>query len=61
MTSAEGKKLKAGDKLKWSDGCLGTVRETSYAAVKVQWADDQWCLLTFADKGTPWHSVKKVA
>lgn len=60
MTVAEGRKLGVGDRVAWSDGALGTVREISYAAVKVQWDDDQWCLLTFADKGTPWRELNCV-
>ena len=59
MTAAAGKKLDVGDRVQWSDGVLGTVREISYAAVKIQWDDNQWCLLTFADKGTPWQEVNR--
>lgn len=60
MTAGGGRTLVVNDRLQWSDGCLGTVREISYAAVKIQWDDDQWCLLTFADKGTPWQDVSYV-
>lgn len=60
MTSAAGKKLDVGDRVQWSDGARGTVREISYAAVKIQWDDDKWCLLTFADPKTPWHELSYV-
>lgn len=60
MTAAAGKKLDVGDRVAWSDGALGTVKEITYAAVKVQWEDGAVTLLTFGDKGTPWHEVSYV-
>ncbi len=58
MTTKEGRGLKVGDRVYWSpDGALGTVRETSYAAVKIQWDDDQWALFPFHDDA-PWAALR---
>lgn len=57
MTANEARKFKVGTRVKWADGALGTVRETSYAAVKIEWDDAQWLLLPFADDRAPWQNL----
>lgn len=59
MTAGDGKKLAAGDRVKWVDGSLGNVHEVSYAAVKVAWDDNQWSLMTFDNPRTPWQNLSK--
>lgn len=41
MTSKDSKKLKTGAAVQFSDGVAGTVIETGYNAVKIEWADGQ--------------------
>jgi hypothetical protein len=41
MDAKESKKLKVGDGVIFSDGVTGTVIETGYNAVKIDWADGQ--------------------
>jgi preprotein translocase subunit YajC len=59
MTPQDAKKLKVGQRVQWADGTLGTVRETSYAAVKIEWADGQWALMPFANREAPWKNVRR--
>lgn len=57
MNADQGKRLKKNDRVRWHDGALGTVRESSYAAVKIEWDDGQWALFTF-DERTPWQLLE---
>ena len=41
MTTKEAKKLKVAERVKFSDGVLGTIMETGYNAVKIAWDDGQ--------------------
>ena len=57
MTAQQATKLKVGDSVQWkADGAVGTVREIGYAAIKIEWADNQWALMPFADTRAPWRS-----
>lgn len=60
MTSAEGKKLKTGARVEWNDGARGTVREATYAAIKIEWDDGKWCLMQFAGANVPWENLRKL-
>lgn len=59
MSIAEGRKLKVGDKVRWTDGMVGTVREISYAGVTIEWADGQWALMPFGNDRCPWQSLSR--
>jgi preprotein translocase subunit YajC len=41
MTTKESKKLKAGDRVVFSDGVAGTVNQTGYVGVQINWEDGQ--------------------
>lgn len=41
MTSKESKKLKIGDRVRFSDGVLGEVYDTGFNAVGIKWDDGQ--------------------
>lgn len=59
MTVAQAKRLKVGQQVKWNDGSTGTIRETSYAAVKIEWQDGKWALFPFHNPDTPWQRLSK--
>lgn len=60
MTNAEGRKLKPGARVEWIDGARGTVREATYAAIKIEWDDGKWCLMQFAGHEVPWQNLSKL-
>lgn len=62
MKLASAKKLQVGDRVRWIDGTLGTVRETGYAAIKIEWDDHKWALLPFANiPKQVWEQIEVVA
>jgi hypothetical protein len=58
MKPTDGKRLSVNDRVRWAvDGALGTVMETSYAAIKIRWDDGQWSLFPFLDS-RPWENLE---
>jgi len=47
MTLAEARRLKAGDRVTWDRKASeqGTVRDTGYAGVQVEWDDGVWSIV----------------
>lgn len=60
MTVNDGRKLKTSARVEWIDGARGTVREATYAAIKIEWDDGKWCLMQFAGHDVPWKNLRKL-
>lgn len=61
MTVAEARTIKAGQRVVWeSDAARGTVREVSYASLKIEWDDGKWALMPFAGDNVPFEQLHKL-
>jgi hypothetical protein len=47
MIASEAKKLTVGQRVKWSDGSLGTIVDKNWHALQINWDDGQACILQF--------------
>lgn len=53
--------MKVGQRVEWKvDGARGTVREMSYAAVKIEWDDHKWAMMPFANCDAQFNLLAKL-
>ena len=60
MNTKEAKRLEIGQRVRFSDGVLGTVTEKNWMAVKVEWDDGQVGVIHFDDMADVSIAARKV-
>lgn len=61
MKTAEAKKLKVGERVKWSDGALGEIIDKNWHAVQIKWDDGQACIFQFNNNEPQWCELSVAA
>jgi hypothetical protein len=61
MKTLEAKKLKVGERVRWSDGANGEVIDKNWHALQIKWDDGQASIFNFNHNEPQWHELSVAA
>lgn len=60
MIASQAKKLQVDSRVEWSDGSQGTVIDTNWHALMIEWDDGVRCIYQFSNNEPQWKSMSIV-